>query len=338
MTKLSDLAKQIGGSIYGGDPDLNAIMPLEWAGPNDISFFANKKYLKAAQQTKAGALVAEQAFENAPCPLLIHPRPYLAAAKLSRLFFAPRLAPAKIHPSAVLGHNVTLGAEVNIGALAVIEDGATIEEGARVGAQCFVGQGAHIGARTILHPGARILERCQIGARCIVNAGAVIGGDGFGFAEDPDAQDGERRLKIPQIGIVMLEDDVEIGANATIDRATFGATVIGRGTKVDNLVQIAHNVRTGEDCVIVAQAGVSGSTTLGKRVILGGQVGIVGHISLGDDVQVAAQSGVMESHPAKATLGGSPATSHVQWLRQIATLRRLDEMRKRVFSKEPKAT
>jgi len=332
MTKLSDLAKLIGGATSGGDPEISAIMPLEWAGPNDISFFANPKYLKAAQSSGAAALIAAAPIEGSRAALLIHPNPYLASAKLARHFFAPQPAVGAIHASAVIGEDVKLGANVVVGALAVIERGAEIGEGTRIGAQCFVGADAQIGAGAILHPGAKLLERCQIGARCILNAGCVIGGDGFGFAEDTESADGERRVKIPQLGIVILEDDVEIGANATIDRATFGATLLGKGTKIDNLVQIAHNVQTGSDCVIVAQAGVSGSTKLGKRVILGGQVGVIGHIALADDVQVAAQSGVMKSAVAGSTLGGSPAQSAAGWMRELAALRRLDEMRKRVFS------
>jgi UDP-3-O-[3-hydroxymyristoyl] glucosamine N-acyltransferase len=332
MTKLSELAKLVGGIAQGGDPEIAAVMPLEWAGPNDISFFANAKYLEAAQKCRAAALIANGPVAGSRAALLVHSNPYLAAAKLARHFFLPPPAPAVIHPSAVIAPEVTLGANVSIGALAVIERGAEIEDGAHIGAQCYVGEGVRIGAGTVLHAGAKVLERCQVGARCVLNAGCVIGGDGFGFAEDAQAPDGERRLKIPQVGIVILEDDVEIGANSTVDRATFGATQIGKGSKIDNLVMVAHNVQMGSDCVIVSQVGISGSSKLGKRVILGGQVGLVGHISLGDDVQVAGQSGVMSSAPAGSRLGGSPAQSAMGWLREQAALRRLDEMRKRVFS------
>ncbi|MDA8150296.1 MAG: UDP-3-O-(3-hydroxymyristoyl)glucosamine N-acyltransferase [Nitrospiraceae bacterium] len=216
-----------------------------------------------------------------------------------------------VHPQAHISGNVFIEDPVEVGPAAVILEGSRIGAGTVIGPGVFIGARVVIGKGCYLHPGVVVREDCRIGNRVIIQPNAVIGSDGFGYAADPQGH----RHKIPQIGRVTIGDDVEIGANTTIDRATFGETVIGAGTKIDNLVQIAHNVRIGEDCVIVAQAGISGSSRLGHRVILAGQAGVVGHIEIGSDSMIGAQSGVARSLPEKSRVSGSPAISHKLWLR-----------------------
>jgi UDP-3-O-[3-hydroxymyristoyl] glucosamine N-acyltransferase len=331
-TTLETLAKITGGELVGDKTlEISGLMPLEYAGGDNISFFANKKYEDAARKTGAGALITAAAFEGAPKNLILHKEPYLAAAKVARHFHPIEKRPAGAHPSAVVDASARVAKDVFLGPLVVVEAGATLEAGVQVHAQAYIGEGVTVGKDTVVFAGAKLMKGTQTGERCVVHAGAVLGADGFGFAEDKEAAPGLCRIKVPQLGIVVLGDDVEVGANTTIDRATFGMTHIGNGTKIDNLVQIGHNVRTGEDCVIVAQAGVSGSTKLGQRVILGGQAGIVGHISLGDGVMIQAQSGVNKSVPAGKAMGGSPAVEYREWIRQSMALRFLDEIRKRVL-------
>ncbi|MCC6811097.1 MAG: UDP-3-O-(3-hydroxymyristoyl)glucosamine N-acyltransferase [Deltaproteobacteria bacterium] len=336
MATLGELAKLVGGELRG-DPNIaiEALMPLEYAGAGHVSFFANPKYEAAAKATQASALIAKAPLEGGPQQLIVHPDPYLAAAKVARFFHPPDLRPPGRHPSAVVDAGATVSQKAYIGPLAVVEAGATIEDGAQLHAQCYVGEGASVGAATILYAGVKLMKGTQVGARCILNAGVVIGSEGFGFAEDKAAEPGKVRVKVPQLGIVVIGDDVEIGANSTIDRATFGVTHIGNGTKIDNLVQIGHNVRTGEDCVLVGQVGVAGSAKLGRRVILGGQCGIGGHITIGDDVMVQAQSGVNKSVPAGKQIGGTPALDHREYIRQQMALRSLDEIRKKVYGIRP---
>jgi UDP-3-O-[3-hydroxymyristoyl] glucosamine N-acyltransferase len=330
--KLDALAKLVGGELRGDAAlEIDGLMPLEFAGPSNVSFYANKRYLAAAQATGAGAVIATEPYDGAPKNLIIHEEPYLAAAKVARHFHPIERHPPGVHKSAVVDEKARLGKDVYVGPLAVVEADATLEDNVQIHAQAYVGVGASVGKDTVIYPGVKLLKGTQVGERCIIHAGAVLGADGFGFAEDKKAPPGEGRVKVPQLGIVMVGDDVEIGANTTIDRATFGATQIGRGTKIDNLVQIAHNVRTGEDCVIVAQAGISGSTKLGQRVILAGQVGVVGHISLGDGVMVQAQSGINKSVPAGKIMGGTPAVEYHKYLKQMMSLRFLDDIRRRVL-------
>jgi len=332
MLTLKALAEQVGATLVG-DPELlvDAILPLEFAGPQHLSFFANAKYLEAARSTRAGALIACEPFTGSPKNLLLHPDPYLAAAKIAQLFHPPLRKTPGIHPSAVIAASAKLGEKVYIGPHVVIEEGAQIANHSQIFAQCFVGENARVGPECILYPAVKVMAGCQIGARCILQPGVVVGGEGFGFAEDKQATAGHRRVKIPQLGNVVVGDDVEIGANSTVDRATFGTTFIGNGCKIDNLVMIAHNVRMQNDCVIVAQAGISGSTTLGERVIIGGQAGLVGHIKIGNDVKINAQSGVNQSIQKGKAVGGSPAIPLQEFFKQQGALRSIDEMRRRIF-------
>lgn len=335
MATLRSLAELVGGELkldhpQQADLELTAILPLEWASNDAISFFANPKYLEAAKSCSAGALVAKAPFEGAPCPLLLHPDPYLVAAKLARYFSPRKRREPQRHPSAVIAPSARVG-KAYVGPNVVIDDGADIADGAELVANIYVGRDVTIGKDSLIQPGVTILDGCQIGDRAVVNSGAIIGGDGFGFAEDTSAPDGQRRVKIPQLGNVVIGDDVEVGANTTIDRGTFGSTVIGDGSKIDNLVMLAHNTQLGTDCVIVAQAGIAGSTKLGKRVLVGGQAGFVGHIKIGDDAKIAAQSGVHHNIEAGQTVIGSPALAWKTYTRQLAAQQRLPEIHKRVF-------
>jgi UDP-3-O-[3-hydroxymyristoyl] glucosamine N-acyltransferase len=227
--------------------------------------------------------------------------------------------------------------EASVGRDAAIYSNVFIEAGAKIGDRTvlypgvYVGKGSSIGADCIIYPNAVIRENVRIGDRVILHGGVVIGADGFGYATDAG-----KRFKIPQIGGVVIEDDVEIGANSTVDRGTLGDTVIGRGTKIDNLVQIGHNVLVGEDSIMVAQVGVSGSTEVGRRVVIGGQTGLVGHIKLGDGVQIGAKSGVMNDVPPGQVYSGSPAVAHTEWLKMQAALRKLPEFRKKILELEKK--
>ncbi len=222
-----------------------------------------------------------------------------------------------------------LGDEISIHPRVYVGDGAVLGDRVRLHGGVYIGAGALIGDDTVLYPNVTVLDRCIIGSRVIIHSGTVVGSDGFGFA-----QNGDCHFKIPQVGIVQIDDDVEIGANCTVDRATMGKTWIQRGVKIDNLVQVAHNVVVGENSVIIAQVGISGSTKVGKNVILAGQVGITGHLEIGDNVRVGAQSGVAKSIPAGQSVSGSPAIAHRDFLKNCQIISRLPELRKRIMSLE----
>jgi UDP-3-O-[3-hydroxymyristoyl] glucosamine N-acyltransferase len=248
--------------------------------------------------------------------------PSLAFAQVMALFYpAPVRHPQGIHPAAVISPKSRLGKNVGVGACAVIEDGAVIGDNSIIYAGCYIGCDVRIGRDCIFYPHVALRERVTVGDRVFIQSGTVVGSEGFGYAK----VDGKYRL-IPQVGTVVIEDDVEIGANVTIDRARFDKTVIGRGTKIDNLVQIAHNVTVGEDSIIVAQAGISGSTRIGHNVTIAGQAGLVGHIEIGDGAILAAKAGISKSVPPGAMVSGYPARPHNEMLRINAALQRLPEM------------
>jgi UDP-3-O-[3-hydroxymyristoyl] glucosamine N-acyltransferase len=331
MFTLAELAARVGGEVSGdGGLRIEGVAPLEEAGPAHLSFFSNKKYRAVFEASRAGAVVVEPDAAVPEARTVLRARnAYLAFAKLSTLFHPPReampeIAPeavvhptAKIHPSAQVMPLATVGPLAEIGARTIVHTGVHVGEAARIGADC------------VLYAGVVVRERCVVGDRVILQPGCIIGSDGFGFAFDPEGEgSGPRHYKVPQIGIVVVEDDVEIGANTTVDRATLGATRIGRGTKIDNLVQIAHNVEIGPLCLIVSQVGISGSTKLGMGVVAAGQVGIVGHVEIGDGVRIGAQSGVPHDIAAGETVSGYPARPHALWLRNMAALDHLAEMRK----------
>ena len=327
-----------GGKLLSGTPEVNitGVAALADAGPGEISFFANPKYLGALRRSRAAAVLVPAGFERfaeaeAEAPavaaaLIAVANPSLAFAQLVERF-APlqeTRAPG-ISPTAIVGRDVRMGRDVCVQPYAVIEDRVQLGDGVSIGAHVYIGADSRIGAGSLLYPHVTIRERSRVGARVIIHSGAVIGSDGFGFE-----MQGGKHVKIPQTGIVEIEDDVEIGANSTIDRARFGRTIIGTGTKIDNLVMIAHNVVVGPHCVLVAQTGISGSTRLGSYVTLAGQAGVVGHVEIGDQAVIAAKTGVSKDVPAKAVMFGIPAEPLAKAKENIANVRRLPKLVERV--------
>lgn len=331
--RLKDLAEVLGADVPAQSAELlvRGIASIADAGPSDVTFLGNPKYVSALRGSRAGAALVPRDFAETIGPVAVRvDHPSLGFAKLVDLFSPkpPEFLPG-IHPSAVVAPGVKLGAGVSVQAHAVIEQGASIGAGSVVGAHCFVGQEARIGSGCLLHPRVTVAHRCRLGDRVILHSGVVIGSDGFGFELSAG-----RHVKIPQVGIVQIDDDVEIGANTTVDRARFGRTWIQEGTKIDNLVQIAHNVVIGKHCLIVAQVGISGSTRLGDYVTLAGQVGVVGHIEIGDHSVVGAQSGVSKSVSGKEFYMGCPAVPAAEYREQVALIRRLSKLSERVVSLE----
>lgn len=305
---LKEINNLVGGELQG-DPAIviKGVSGIKEAKEGDITFLANSKYESMIADSGASAVITYKNTEKAISkPVIRVENPSLAFAKVvSFMFQDERRLPKGVHPTAILGQGVSLGKGVSLGPHVVLEDNVAINDNTVICAGAFIGYGTKIGSDTLIYPNVTIREKTLIGDRAIIHSGTVIGSDGFGFEEVNGAH-----YKIPQVGIVVIEDDVEIGACVTIDRARFGKTVIGRGTKIDNLVQIAHNVVVGENSIIVAQAGISGSSVLGKNVILAGQSGVVGHIELGDNVIVGAQAGVTKSVPRNTFVVGSPAKPH----------------------------
>ena len=330
---LEQLAKTSGGELVG-DPSLRitGAASLAEATPGEISFFANPKYIGLLRKTRASAVFVPLHFADTLDVAQIRVSNPTKAFEQIVLKFAPKpitFAPG-IHPTAVVDPSAQLGERVSIQPHAVIEAGVTIGDDTIIGAGSYVGHETIIGSSCLIYPRVTIRERSRIGSRVIIHSGAVIGADGFGF----EMVDG-RQQKIQQLGIVQIDDDVEIGANTTIDRARFGRTWIQQGVKIDNLVQIAHNVVIGKDSVIVAQTGISGSTRVGQRVMMGGQVGIVGHLEIGDGTAIGAQSGISKSTQGGAWFG-SPAVPLAEAKQQIAWVHRLGKLFARVKEIEKK--
>ena len=324
---LKKIARIVDGEVIGDDSVIiTGISGIKEAEEGDITFVANPKYLSLMNTTHAAAIITFKEVDSIPKPVIRCENPSLAFTKLISLL-APNenRHPKGIHPSAIIGKNVKLGKDVAIQAYAVIEDNAEIQDGAIIYSGVYIGHHAKIGKNSLIYPSVSIRERVQIGDKVIIHSGTVIGSDGFGFATVRGVHH-----KIPQIGTVVIEDDVEIGANVTIDRARFDKTFIGKGTKIDNLVQIAHNVIIGEHSIVVAQAGISGSTIIGKDVILAGQSGVVGHITIGDGAIVAAQAGATKSVPPNTKVSGYPAKPHHIAKRVNACVQKLPELFKRV--------
>jgi UDP-3-O-[3-hydroxymyristoyl] glucosamine N-acyltransferase len=327
------MAAMSGGEMVG-DPKLTitGAASLTEASTGDISFFADRKYIGLLRKTRASAVFVPPDFAEPLAAAQIRVLNPTKAFEQVVLKFAPNpitFAPG-IHPSAVLGSGVRLGERVSIQPHAVVEDGSQIGDDTVIGAGSYIGHEAIVGSACLIYPLVTIRERSRIGSRVIIHSGAVIGADGFGF----EMVDG-RHQKIHQLGIVQIDDDVEIGANTTVDRARFGRTWIQQGVKIDNLVQIAHNVIIGKNSVIVAQTGISGSTRVGERVIMGGQVGIVGHIEIADGTMIAAQSGISKSVPGGVWFG-YPAVPLAQAKQQIAWIHRLGKLFARVKDIEKK--
>jgi len=287
-----------------GELEITGVASLQEARPGDITFFGNPRYLAQLRLSKASAVFVPLEFREEIGPVLLNvENPSTAFASVVSAFAPPEVvAEPSIHPSAVVSSSAKLGERVSVGPLAVIGDSAVIGFGSVIGAGCLIGSEVHLGEGCHLHPGAIIRERCILGNRVILQPGAVIGSCGFGY----EFKEG-RHVKIPQTGIVEIGDDVEIGANTTVDRARFGRTIIGEGSKIDNLVQIAHNVQIGSHTIICSQVGISGSTRIGSYVTLAGQVGLAGHIEIGDKAVLGAKAGVSKNVPAGSMLIGAPA-------------------------------
>lgn len=330
---VKELAALSGGELVGDSAvQITGAASLSEATPGEISFFANRKYIGLLRKTRASAIFVPPDFAEPINATQVRVSNPTKAFEQIVLKFAPKpvtFAPG-IHPSAVVDPSAQLGDRVSIQPLAVIEAGARIGNDTIIGAGSYIGHETVIGSACLIYPNVTIRERSRIGARVVIHSGAVIGADGFGF----EMVDG-RQKKIQQLGIVQIDDDVEIGANTTIDRARFGRTWIQQGVKIDNLVQIAHNVVIGKNSVIVAQTGISGSTRVGERVMMGGQVGIVGHLEIGDGTAIGAQSGVSNSVPGGVWFG-SPAVPLAEAKRQIAWIHRLGKLFARVKEIEKK--
>ncbi len=327
---LRELARALHATLEG---DAAAIVigvaPLESAGPDQISFLVDARYVEAAKASRAGAFLAGPEVSGLPAPVLRVPAPQQALIELLTLFHPPAEAVAGVAPSAVVARDASVAPTATVGALAVIESGAVIGPHVRIGPLAFVGAGAEVGEASVVHARVAVCARVRLGKRVVVHPGAVIGADGFGYAFD-----GEAHRKIPQVGSVVVEDDVEIGANATVDRATLGQTIIRRGTKIDNLVQIGHNVEIGEHSIIVAQVGISGSCRVGRGVVLAGQVGVADHLTIGDGAVVAAQSGLARDVAPGEKVFGTPARPLIEAKRIFVLEGELPELARRLRSAE----
>jgi UDP-3-O-[3-hydroxymyristoyl] glucosamine N-acyltransferase len=329
---LGKLAQLVQGQLQGdAGKTIRGIAPFESATPEEITFAAQPKYLRRIGETDAGAILVPADFQAPSRILLRVANPQAAFARIAAYFHPPAKPPAGISPHSRIGAGFVRGQDVSIGPLVVIQDAVVLGDRVTLHPHVFIGNGVVIGDDVEIFPNVSILERCRIGNRVKIQAGTVIGSDGFGYAPE-----GEAYVKIPHIGVVQIDDDVDIGAGNTIDRATFGRTWIQRGVKTDNLVQIAHNVTVGEDSVIVAQVGISGSVAIGRHAVLAGQAGIAGHLTLGDHVTVGPQAGVGRSINNGEVVSGSPEMPHRQWLRAQRIIPQLPALSRRIAELERK--
>lgn len=327
---LSYIADLLEGQLRG-DPDkvIKGAAPFEMAGPEEITVAGNPKFIKRIAQSSAGAVIVPAPVDKFDANLVAVEHPMVAFAQVVRLFHPAPEPVDRIHPQAVLGREVKSGRQVEIGPCAVIGDRVTLGSRVLIGPGVVLGDGVVIGDDVRLHPNVTVLAHCRIGNRVIIHSGTVVGSDGFGFATD-----GKAYHKQPHTGIVRIGDDVELGANNTIDRATFGETRIGRGVKTDNLVHIAHNVTVGDNSVIVSQVGVSGSVTIGDNVILAGQAGIAGHLKIGDGAIVGPRAGIAKDVPPGQVVMGAPEMPQKKWLRVQRVISMLPELKKRLEKAE----
>jgi UDP-3-O-[3-hydroxymyristoyl] glucosamine N-acyltransferase len=330
--KLRELAEQLGCELLGdGEVELRGVGGLDQAGPGELSFLANPRYASQLASTRASAVIVG-AGQATSLPRLVAENPYLAFAKAVELLLPPRRPAPGVDPSAQVHPSAVLGAGVHVAALAVV--GARARVGARsvLHPHVVLYEDAVVGEDCQLHAGVQVRERCRLGDRVVVQNGAVIGGDGFGFVRDGAG----RYHKIPQVGVVVIEDDVEIGALTAVDRASLGETRVGRGSKLDNLVQVGHSVSVGADSILCAQVGVAGSSRLGSNVTLAGQVGVADHATVGDGVIATGQTGLHGTVEPRAIVSGSPAIESRTWLRSSAVFAKLPELHRRVLELEKK--
>lgn len=332
IKKLKELAELVRGEYLGdGEIEIRGVGSIQEAKEGEITFLANPRFSSLICTTGASAVIVHREIIEAPRPLLRVSNPYLAFAKILTLYAEDKIKRPSpgIHSTCILGKDVKLGKDVSLQAYTVIGDRVEIGDRTVIGAGVYIGDDTRIGKDTLIYPHVTIREEVTVGDRVIIHSGCVIGSDGFGYTRD-----GERYFKIPQIGTVVIEDDVEIGANTTIDRATLDKTIIKQGTKIDNLVQIAHNVIIGEHSLIIAQVGISGSCIIDQGVIIAGQAGVAEHIKIGQGAIVAAQAGVDKDIPPGVMVSGYPARPHREELKREALMHRLPQLYQRIRALE----
>jgi UDP-3-O-[3-hydroxymyristoyl] glucosamine N-acyltransferase len=329
--ELIEIAQMVNGEVQGDSAcTVTDGAPFESAGPEEITYAIKPAYLKALDTTHAAAVLVPKAMAGAPRNLVIVENPYFAFAKVLQHFHPPTYPDRGVSAAAHIAVDVVMGVGVHVGPGAVVCERVVMGDGVTIYPHVWIGPDVVLGDDVVVYPNVTIYGRSRIGNRVIVHAGCVIGGDGFGFAPDPQG----RYHKIPHTGFVQIDDDVELGANTTIDRGTFGRTWIQRGVKIDNLVMVGHNVQVGQDSVLVSQVGISGSTTIGKNAVLAGQAGLAGHLTIGDGVTIGPQAGIGKSVVDGEIMTGSPALPHRLWLRVQSIVARLPEFRSRVIKLE----
>ena len=327
---LAQIAEKVDGELSGPPESvIHGAAPFEQAGPEDITFAEGRKFLKGLADTGAGAVLVPKDCPDSKIALVRVDHPKVAFAKVLDVLYPNPVPPPDIHPTAQLGDDVTRGEDVFIGPMVAVGNRVSLGDRVQLHPGAVIGAGVHIGNETIIGPNVSILERCRVGNRVFVQAGTVIGSDGFGFAHD-----GQIYHKIRHLGIVQIDDDVEIGAGNTIDRATFGKTWIQKGVKTDNLVHIAHNCTIGENSIIVAGAMMGGSVTVGSHVIIAGQAAIAQHLSIGDNAIVGPRAGIAKSVPAGEVHSGNPQVPHRVWLKNQRLIPRLPEIKKQIADME----
>ncbi len=329
--RLDELVARLGGELIGNPAvTVSRVSSVERAEEGDLAFVSDRKYLAKLKDCRASVVVvAPDAKDAVDRPRIVTHDPYLYFARAAQLLNPPRRPDAGVHPSATVGSAIP--SSVSVGAGAVIEQDVQLGEDVVIGAGCYVGAGVSIGAGTRLHPRVSIYEDCVIGKHCLIHSGAVIGADGFGFAREADG----RWVKIPQVGKVVIGDDVEIGANTTVDRGALDDTVIHDNVKIDNLVQVAHNVHIGESTAIAGCVGIAGSTHIGARCMLAGQVGVIGHLKIADDVVISAGTKLTKAITRPGMYTASlPVQSHADWVKNFSHLRHLDALVERVRALE----
>lgn len=324
--RLKELAEKLEAELIGeGEKEIENLSPLASANEKSLTFLNNLKYLDIAKESAAGAILTSTSVNLEGKTLLIHKNPYAAWAKALSIFYPPKSFVPEIHQTAIIDEGTQIDPDCYIGAYVVIGKNCRIGKKTVIESGCVLGNNCEIGENCHLYPRVVLYDNVELKNKVILHSGVVVGSDGFGYAED----NGSIR-KVPQIGKVVIEDDVEIGANSTIDRGALEKTLIGEGSKIDNLCQIAHNVILGKNCVIIAQSGISGSTKLGDGVIMSGQAGAVGHIKIGNYSIIGAKSAVTRDVPERSHFTGIPAREHRKWLREQALLRKLDEIYERI--------
>jgi len=325
--KLSAIADAIGARVENTteDPEISGVLGIEEAGPGQLTFISNQKYAGLAQKTKASAIIVAEDFPLEDRAILRSKNPYLAFAQAVALFYQPPKYEPGVHPTAVIHAGAKVGKNAHIGPYCVIDDGAVMGDNAVLVAHVVIYRGARIGDSFFAHAQSVVREFCQLGNNVILQNGVIIGADGFGFARGPEGWN-----KIVQSGITVLEDNVEVQANACVDRASVGETRVMRDAKIDNFVQVGHGSRVGEHTMLCSQVGLAGSTEVGKNVILAGQVGVAGHCVIGDGAIATAQSGIPNDVAAGAMVSGYPAISNRDWLRAVAIFNKLPELAKTV--------